>query len=791
MSYNNRSQASRRGTGRLLITMLAMCLPVIAAAFFSSSFFKLGSAPVAHAAGHHSAANVAVSISDSSFNPSSVTINPGDSVTWTNNGTSRHRVRDTAHNLFDSDDLNPGQSFTFTFTNSGTVPYRDERNGFTGVVNVTGTPGPTGTAGATGTAQTTGTPGATGTAGTPGPTNTPGSGQIRQINIFNDDGFDPANITINSGDTVRWTNYDGDTHTSTSPGNWNSGDLRTGQSFQVTLINNGTYSYFCAYHSQMQGTITVVGGPTATPQVTNTPGAGTFDVNIQNFAFTPQNLNIVVGSTVRWTNRDSAAHTSTSPGNWDSGNLGTNQTFQRTFTTVGSFTYFCGYHSGMTGTINVVQPGQNTPTPAATSTPLPTNTPAATSTPGGATIVDVSIQVYAFQPQNITVQAGTIVRWTNLDNDTHTVTSPGNFNSGNLTQGQTWQYTFNTPGTFNYFCAVHPSMTGSVTVTGGGSGTPTAQVTNTVQTTATAQGTATTQATQPPTSTAQATTPPTSTPLPQTHNVSIQNLAFTPIEITIRQGDTVRWTNNDPYAHTATSAGNFDSGALNQGQTFQFTFNTPGVYEYICSIHPPQFMPPGRIIVQAPAPNPTATATRVAGQTFNDVMPSEYFYTPVNWLVAHNIVSGYSDGTFRPYNNTTRAQVTKMVVLGEGWQQINPASPTFIDVDPGTTFYQYIETAVQHGIITGYADRTFRPNADVTRGQITKIVVSARGWMLNNPTTPTFSDVARGSTFYEYIETASQHAILGGYSDGTFRPGANATRGQVSKILYNALTSSR
>lgn len=102
--------------------------------------------------------------------------------------------------------------------------------------------------------------------------------------------------------------------------------------------------------------------------------------------------------------------------------------------------------------------------------------------------------------------------------------------------------------------------------------------------------------------------------------------------------------------------------------------------------------------------------------------------------------------------------------------------------------FAYIEIAVQHGIISGYNDRTFRPNADVTRGQLTKIVVSARGWMLNNPGTPTFSDVARGSTFYEYIETAVAHGILGGYSDGTFRPVNNATRGQISKILYNALT---
>ena len=128
-----------------------------------------------------------------------------------------------------------------------------------------------------------------------------------------------------------------------------------------------------------------------------------------------------------------------------------------------------------------------------------------------------------------------------------------------------------------------------------------------------------------------------------------------------------------------------------------------------------------------------------------------------------------------------------MVVLGEGWQLQTPWVPTFSDVTPADWFYQVVETAFAHGVIGGYADGTFRPNNHVTRGQLSKIIVSARLWTLLDPETPSFADVERGTTFYTFIETARAHNIVGGYGDGTFRPSAEATRGQLSKMLYEAL----
>lgn len=76
----------------------------------------------------------------------------------------------------------------------------------------------------------------------------------------------------------------------------------------------------------------------------------------------------------------------------------------------------------------------------------------------------------AFTPASKTISVGTTLTWKNQDSFAHTVTSgtPGSpsglFDSGNLGSGGTFSYTFNSAGSFKYFCSIHPSMTGTITV---------------------------------------------------------------------------------------------------------------------------------------------------------------------------------------------------------------------------------------------------------------------------------------------------------------------------------------
>jgi len=75
----------------------------------------------------------------------------------------------------------------------------------------------------------------------------------------------------------------------------------------------------------------------------------------------------------------------------------------------------------------------------------------------------VTIQNFAFSPATLTIKAGTTVTWTNNDSATHTIKSNA-FNSGNLTTGDKFQFTFSNPGTYAYSCGIHPSMQGTIIV---------------------------------------------------------------------------------------------------------------------------------------------------------------------------------------------------------------------------------------------------------------------------------------------------------------------------------------
>jgi hypothetical protein len=181
---------------------------------------------------------------------------------------------------------------------------------------------------------------------------------------------------------------------------------------------------------------------------------------------------------------------------------------------------------------------------------------------------------------------------------------------------------------------------------------------------------------------------------------------------------------------------------------------------------------------------------------FNDVPFDFWAYSYIEYLASRGYVSGYVDGYFRPGNNATRGQFSKMTVLGMGWPITTTGGPHFRDVPTSDAFYGYIETANLRGAISGYQcggpgepcpGLYFRPGNNITRAQIAKIVVRAKGWTLLNPAVPTFSDVAVGSAFYSYVETAVAKGVVSGYADHTFQPGNNATRAQLSKMLAVAL----
>lgn len=78
-------------------------------------------------------------------------------------------------------------------------------------------------------------------------------------------------------------------------------------------------------------------------------------------------------------------------------------------------------------------------------------------------VASVSIRDFVFNPDTVTIAKGGTVTWTNRDSVTHTVTGE-DFDSGNIGSGKFFQRKFETPGTYEYKCSIHPSMTGKVVV---------------------------------------------------------------------------------------------------------------------------------------------------------------------------------------------------------------------------------------------------------------------------------------------------------------------------------------
>jgi hypothetical protein len=203
---------------------------------------------------------------------------------------------------------------------------------------------------------------------------------------------------------------------------------------------------------------------------------------------------------------------------------------------------------------------------------------------------------------------------------------------------------------------------------------------------------------------------------------------------------------------------------------------------------------------------PLATPTPCSGN-YADVPEGSTFYTYIMCLSARGIVSGYSDCTFRPNNDVTRGQFAKIVAGAAGFTD-PPVGQTFEDVPPGSTFYTFTERLASRSIISGYPCGSpgepcgggnlpyFRPGANITRGQISTIVAAAAG--LTQPAgAQQYEDVPVGHTFYDYIWRLTDQEIMSGYLCGNpepcvppvnlpyFRPWANATRGQASKIVAN------
>lgn len=211
---------------------------------------------------------------------------------------------------------------------------------------------------------------------------------------------------------------------------------------------------------------------------------GAKDKDVSEF-YVPSTISVSLLETITWTNEDDTEHTVTSrtSGIFNSGLFGTSQSFSHQFIIDGTYEYFCQLHPWMTGTVivgkggDVITPPEPTPQPPSdpNSFPSPVPTPPTqnpsqfiVTIPSGA--AEQTITEF-YSPNSISVKVFDSILWQNSDIGFHTVTSgkgssDGLFDSGLFGPAKSFSFQFNKAGNFDYFCVVHPWMTGSIAVQG-------------------------------------------------------------------------------------------------------------------------------------------------------------------------------------------------------------------------------------------------------------------------------------------------------------------------------------
>ena len=174
---------------------------------------------------------------------------------------------------------------------------------------------------------------------------------------------------------------------------------------------------------------------------------------------------------------------------------------------------------------------------------------------------------------------------------------------------------------------------------------------------------------------------------------------------------------------------------------------------------------------------------------FTDVAEGKFYYDPVLWAISEDpqITTGVTKTTFEPDRICTRAHVVTFLWRANGCPNPSNLTSSFKDVDDTSKYYyKAVLWANEQGITTGYSDGTFRPDDECTRGQVVTFLWRAKGSPAPTGVTNPFSDVPTGKYYTNAVLWALKNNITKGRTVTTFGPDDACTRGHVVTFLYRA-----
>ncbi|HAU40116.1 TPA: hypothetical protein DCW56_04245 [Candidatus Peregrinibacteria bacterium] len=173
-------------------------------------------------------------------------------------------------------------------------------------------------------------------------------------------------------------------------------------------------------------------------------------------------------------------------------------------------------------------------------------------------------------------------------------------------------------------------------------------------------------------------------------------------------------------------------------------------------------------------------------QIFTDVYDGDQYSTAISYLKDNGIISGYEDGSFKPNQEINRAEVLKMLLEGLGYDvPTEEFAAIFTDVESASWYEKYILYASELGIVSGYPDGTFKPSQNVNKVEFLKILTRSYGLDLSDyPVTELYPDTDMTQWYAPYVQYSKDNTLMDPAEDGNFYPANNVTRGEVAETLY-------
>lgn len=172
-----------------------------------------------------------------------------------------------------------------------------------------------------------------------------------------------------------------------------------------------------------------------------------------------------------------------------------------------------------------------------------------------------------------------------------------------------------------------------------------------------------------------------------------------------------------------------------------------------------------------------------AASMFKDVSGTYWASEEISYLSGKEVISGYSDGTFKPEAVVTRGQAAIMLVRSLNLSLKNRPNPGYQDVPTTHGAYKYIAAIVDEGIYP--KGKKYNPDGALTREEMARMLVNA--YTLTGLKNVTYSDVSKSYWAQPYISIASENGIAAGYSNGTYKPTSPVSRSQFAVFMSRSM----